>query len=307
MFLLLIQVVVPLALLATLTVRTHSRLLKMTQALSVFGYLSAVHLAGLWLDFPWWTPWVLWALYALCLAAGSRPKAAEAPAAPSSWLFTTMWSVSALLFGWLALTAALARIPPPGPAVNVASPLQTARYLVANGGNRSLTNAHLETLNGGTPRKAAYRGQSYGIDIVGLTPFGRTSTAWQPRQPERYAIFGTPILAPCNGKVVARLDGRRDMPVPITDEQVMAGNHVVLRCGDVHLLLAHMRRGSVEVREGQLVRVGERLGEVGNSGNSDAPHLHIHAQRPGQPGALFAADPIPLRINGRYLVRGDRL
>lgn len=97
------------------------------------------------------------------------------------------------------------------------------------------------------------------------------------------------------------------MPVPVADERVMAGNHVVLQCGEVQVLLAHMRQGSVAVREGQLVETGQKLGEVGNSGNTATPHLHIHAQRPGSAEAPFDADPLPLRIEGRYLVRGDRL
>ena len=50
-----------------------------------------------------------------------------------------------------------------------------------------------------------------------------------------------------------------------------------------------------------------KLGEVGNSGNSDEPHLHVHAQRPGRPWDLFTADPLPVRFDGRYLVRNDRV
>jgi hypothetical protein len=32
---------------------------------------------------------------------------------------------------------------------------------------------------------------------------------------------------------------------------------------------------------GQSVRAGDLLGEVGNSGNTTEPHLHIHAERDG--------------------------
>ena len=53
---------------------------------------------------------------------------------------------------------------------------------------------------------------------------------------------------------------------------------------------------------------GEPLGEVGNSGASTEPHLHIHAQRPAPDGAPPISDaPLALRIDGRFLVRGDRL
>jgi hypothetical protein len=35
--------------------------------------------------------------------------------------------------------------------------------------------------------------------------------------------------------------------------------------------------------------------------------LHIHAQRPGPPGVPMGGDPLPMRLGGRYLVRGDRV
>jgi hypothetical protein len=46
---------------------------------------------------------------------------------------------------------------------------------------------------------------------------------------------------------------------------------------------------------------------VGNSGNSDEPHLHIHAQRPGVLWDPFKGDPLPMRFEGRFLVRNDRI
>lgn len=307
MFLLVVQLLLPLLMLASVAVGSRSRALKLCQVGATFFYLLAVHLAGLWLELPWWTPWLLWALYAGALVKGWR--SAEPGWRPQGMgvLASAAWVLTGAATAWLCATALLARIPPRGPAVDLTSPLAPGRYVVVNGGNRSLTNGHFETLHPTTTRQAAYRGQSYALDIVGLTPFGRMSAEWSPRDPTRYAIFGTPILAPCTGQVIARLDGRRDMPVPQMDTAVMAGNHVVLRCGEVHLLLAHMRRGSVAVQAGETVSTGQKLGEVGNSGSTTAPHLHLHAQTPGRPTLPFAGDPLPIRVSGRYLVRGDRL
>ena len=41
------------------------------------------------------------------------------------------------------------------------------------------------------------------------------------------------------------------------------------------ILLAHMLRQSVRVRVGDAVSAGDYLGDVGNSGNTIGPHLHI--------------------------------
>ena len=110
-----------------------------------------------------------------------------------------------------------------------------------------------------------------------------------------------------DGRVTAAGDGHPDLPVGGTTWHDMAGNHVILECGAVWVLLGHLQQGSVEVEAGWLVEVGQQLGRVGNSGNSGEPHLHIHAQRPGTDVAPLGGEPVPIRLNGRYLVRNDRI
>ena len=65
--------------------------------------------------------------------------------------------------------------------------------------------------------------------------------------------------------------------------------------------------GSVRVRAGANVGVGDWLGSVGNSGNTGEPHLHVHAQRQGPVEAALGGDPRPIQFNGRFPVRGDRI
>ena len=50
-----------------------------------------------------------------------------------------------------------------------------------------------------------------------------------------------------------------------------------------------MKPGSVRVREGDRVRRGQRLGTLGNSGNSATPHLHLQVQTTRS----FASDGLP--------------
>ena len=47
------------------------------------------------------------------------------------------------------------------------------------------------------------------------------------------------------------------------------------------------------------------LGRIGNSGNTDEPHLHIHAERPVDAASLLDAEPVPIRFDGRSLARND--
>lgn len=62
------------------------------------------------------------------------------------------------------------------------------------------------------------------------------------------------------------------MTLPTAD-----GNSVVIDIGGgLYMLYGHMQSGSIAVREGQRVTRGDRVGLVGNSGNTSAPHLHFH-------------------------------
>jgi len=83
---------------------------------------------------------------------------------------------------------------------------------------------------------------------------------------------------------------------------------VILSCDGFEIVLAHMRRNSVTVAIGDKVAVGSKLGQVSNSGASTEPHLHIHAQRsPKDSDSMISGEPLALRIEERFLVRGDRL
>lgn len=159
----------------------------------------------------------------------------------------------------------------------------------------------------GDARQRANYGQSHAVDIVVIDGFGLPARGLQPADPSRYEIFGHRIHAPCDGVIVQAANDRPDMPVPVMDARNMAGNHVLLRCQRADILLAHFRQGSVRVRPGDVVQTGRVLAEVGNSGNSGAPHLHIHAQERATADAPFSGKPLPMLFGGRYLVRGDRL
>ncbi len=98
---------------------------------------------------------------------------------------------------------------------------------------------------------------------------------------DRYPIFGATVHSPCDGAVVAAVDGRPDLIPPDTDREQLTGNHVVIACQGVSVLLAHFQNGSVGVQTGARVTNGQPLGRVGNSGNTSEPHLHLQAVRCG--------------------------
>jgi hypothetical protein len=111
-----------------------------------------------------------------------------------------------------------------------------------------------------------------------------------------------PVYAPFDAEVVALVDGLKDPRWlhPVIDlSRVIKnmikmfiifmfrdphkislhpylGNYIILKHQGVFAFFAHLRSGSVSVTTRQTVKRGERLGNVGHTGNSTAPHLHFH-------------------------------
>lgn len=99
---------------------------------------------------------------------------------------------------------------------------------------------------------------------------------------EDYGCYGVPVVAPVSGLVVKAHDGEPDaVPGVLTNNfQAPTGNHVAIQLDSgTYLLLAHLKEGSLLVKEGETVEEGQEIGQCGNSGNTSEPHIHIHHQR----------------------------
>lgn len=69
------------------------------------------------------------------------------------------------------------------------------------------------------------------------------------------------------------------------------GNGVVLRHdGGWETQYCHMKRGSIRVQSGMKVKAGDALGEVGLSGKTQFPHLHLSVRKDGAVVDPFAPD-----------------
>ena len=95
--------------------------------------------------------------------------------------------------------------------------------------------------------------------------------------------YGVPVVAVEDGSIVDLQDGlaegepsQSERAYDITPRTI-GGNWVALEMGaHRYAMYAHLQPGSLRVSKGQRVRKGEVLGLIGNSGNSTAPHLHLH-------------------------------
>jgi Peptidase family M23 len=96
-----------------------------------------------------------------------------------------------------------------------------------------------------------------------------------------YPAYGEPILSVKGGKVVKVVDKYPDLKPGVRDPDYKLkdapGNHVIVDIGGGrYAIYAHLLPGSITVEEGEQVGRGQVLGRLGNSGNTNAPHLHFH-------------------------------
>lgn len=153
-------------------------------------------------------------------------------------------------------------------------------------------------------------GQRYAYDFIQTV--GSTGLRFYRSSRLRYYTIGVfcadccgyrePVYSPVNGTVVVACDGLREprriqpladllkvlgrsiavsiralftSPTGI-DLHPYIGNYCIIRFGDAYAFFAHLSPGTMGLREGQRVSIGDRIGLVGHTGNSTAPHLHFH-------------------------------
>ena len=146
--------------------------------------------------------------------------------------------------------------------------------------------------------------QRYAFDFLQVD-FSKNFIKFYKKSPLAYILgrvhlkdcycYGKPIYAPFSGTVVDSRDGfpERD-PVNLFQDlsvafknaatfdpqknslQEVGGNFVIIEGDEAYALLAHMKKDSVKVKNGDKVISGDLVGNVGHSGNSTAPHLHFH-------------------------------
>ncbi|MBD3641007.1 MAG: M23 family metallopeptidase [Marinobacter sp.] len=171
---------------------------------------------------------------------------------------------------------------PPGRTLDVTFPLRSGTYYVLQGGGSIVTNPF-----------HALAGNMNAIDIVKLNSRGNQAESLAPRVLSAYKIFGEKLYSPCHGRISEVRDSLPDNPPGNPDTKHPEGNYIVLQCPMGDILMAHLRRESIIARPGQVVTEGQPLAEIGNSGNTLEPHLHIEATKDGKPTWL--------RFNGRSL------
>ncbi len=175
----------------------------------------------------------------------------------------------------------------------------------------------------------------FAMDIIKLGAEGLSRDGPIDRNASYFA-YGAPVRAVADGVVTATRDDiaedesmlrrpdesftahearirDKQNQLIMEDAEAVAGNYVIIQHKDgKYSQYAHLRPGSIEVKAGEVVRQGQSIGELGNSGNSTEPHLHfqmthgpIFVYARGAPVTFVGIEGLWENLDGEPLLTGD--
>lgn len=153
--------------------------------------------------------------------------------------------------------------------------------------------------------------EMFAVDFSVIDSLGREySKDWGNNR--NHYIFGQTVYAPSGGKIV-KINDQYDDNKPgtlnfkiqdvKTNKDLLPGNCIVIdHLNGEYSFLVHLKRGSVLVKEGEMVEKGQPVGQVGNSGSSMYPHLHYQmGNSPNYVGSIA----LPLYFHDYGLISGS--
>ncbi|MEV0452995.1 M23 family metallopeptidase [Streptomyces sp. NPDC050600] len=185
----------------------------------------------------------------------------------------------------------------------IAPPLKGDNWVAVNGccGTGGPHRPSLNSLNGKLGNS-----QRFAIDWMKLDDEGKFYGGDKTKN-ESYADYGEAVYAVADGTVTSTLDtveagapGILPANDPVLGPKITVknvdGNHIIQNLGGgVWAMYAHLTKGSLLVKPGDQVKKGQKIADLGNTGNSNAPHLHF--QLMNDP-SLLEADAVPYVIDG---------
>ncbi len=115
-----------------------------------------------------------------------------------------------------------------------------------------------------------------------------------------YGIYGKEVYAPIRGEIIEINDGENDIAPNIESFTSLLGNYIFMRVEETgtYLIFAHLKSNSICVKKGDVVEVGTTIAQVGNSGTTSEPHLHLQHQKnnPCDSVIMLLDEGLPIRF-----------
>lgn len=167
------------------------------------------------------------------------------------------------------------------------SPLKNGRYYVVQGGTPPFMNRGHFNNN---------KLDRYSIDLVKLNKLGLSAKGLLKSTISDYCIYNDSVYSPCNGiviQVIQEVECNEELKKQqYNQDHHKTNNIVIIETGQANLILAHLKKGSIVVNKGQIIKTSDFIGLVSNAGTIE-PHLHMQLIEEGQA--------TPFKIGGKYL------
>jgi len=144
-----------------------------------------------------------------------------------------------------------------------------------------------KVMNGGIDKPTSHSwnimSQRYAYDFIYYGEDGKAYVGTS-RKAESYYAFDQDVLAPADGTIIKVRNDIRDHVSAGTGAidlltRDMRGNYLIICHGEhVYSLIAHLKKNSCTVRQGDVVKRGQVIGKCGKSGHSTQPHIHFQVQ-----------------------------
>lgn len=249
-----------------------------------------IYLYGTWVYFSVYLKYVFAGLVPLVILAGAiQNKRSYKKAGRGKLIANLLFSLLFLLLSILYYTGIKGK----PDTVALQFPLKTGKYFVLQGGKGLPANFF----------HYSYRGAIYAIDIVKLDKRGNRAKHIFSSSLEDYYIFNDTIYSPCAGRIVHVRNDNPDNKPPSRERGPSNLNAIVIETDSFYVFIGHLRKGSALVAENEQVVAGQALAQVGNSGFSLEPHLHIQAHAKDGDKPWYRGKPLYIAFDGNtYLL-----
>lgn len=120
----------------------------------------------------------------------------------------------------------------------------------------------------------AYEAQRYAYDLVIMK--NDSTFKDSPNVNENYYAFNKEVTAPADGKVIKVVNHLEDNIPGEMYEMEPAGNVIIIEhTNHEYSMVAHLKKNSCLVQQGDTVKQGDVIALCGNSGNSSEAHIHF--------------------------------
>ncbi len=117
---------------------------------------------------------------------------------------------------------------------------------------------------------------------------------------ENYFGYKMPIISPVDGFVLTIIDGIDDTRAhadmrAAQDCNDVRGNFIIIKAKhNEYVTICHIRKNSFLVKEGDIVKQGQEIAKVGNSGRTKGAHIHMQVNNGVD---FFNSDPLIIRFD----------